>query len=139
MKKLIMVFFSVVAVTTFFEQEIARGCNFDNFFLEHAQPTIQPERFTVLNDALTISSAENLEGDSGLMVHSEFICSSDLIGQDTNNKTSDGFDINLKQLSEDMERFGLTFKVTKLDSAYKEPDDNYFKGFNYSFALSYKF
>jgi hypothetical protein len=55
------------------------------------------------------------------------------------HKTPDGFDINLKQLSEDLERFGLTFKVTKLDPAYKEPDDHYLKGFNYSFALSYKF
>ena len=139
MKKRIIVLISVLALTTFLEQAFARGCYFDNFFLEHSQRTIHPERFTVLNDALMISSGEDFEGDPGLIVHSEFISPSHLIDQDPKYKTSDGFDINLKRLSEDMERFGLTFKVTKLDPAYKEPDDNYLKGFNYSFSLFYKF
>ena len=139
MKKLLIVFISVLAVTTFLEKAFARGCNFDNFFLEHSKRTVRPERFTVLKDALMIRSGENFKGDGGLIVHSEFISPPHLTGQDEKQKTSDGFDINLKQLSEDMERFGLTFKVTKLDPAYKQPDENYFQRFNYSFALSYKF
>ena len=139
MKKLFILFISVLAVTTFFEEAFARNCNFDNFFLEHSQRIVRPERFTVLKDALMISSGENYEANREPFVHLEFISPSHLIGQDAQYKTSDGFDINLKRLSEDMERFGLTFKITKLDPDYIEPDDNYFKGFNYSFALSYNF
>jgi hypothetical protein len=139
MKKLLILFIFVLAVTAFLEKAFARGCNFDNFFLEHSQRTVRPERFTVLKDVLMIRSGENFKSDGGLIVHSEFISPPDLIDQGEKHKTSNGFDINLKQLSEDMEKFGLTFKVTKLDPAYKEPDDHYFKGFNYSFALSYKF
>ena len=139
MKKLLILFISVLALTVFLEKAFARGCNFDNFFLEHSHPTVRLERFTVLKAELMISSEENLKGDGVLIAHSEFISPPHLIGQDANHETSDGFDINLKQLSEDMERFGLTFKVTKLDPSYKESDENYFKGFNYSFSLSYKF
>jgi len=139
MKKLLMVFIAVVIVSTFLEKGLAQGCKFDNFFLEHSQQTIRPERFTMLEDYLMINAEENLGGEGNPTFYPEFISPSHLIDQDTQYKTSDGFDINLERLSEDMEQFGLTFKVTKLDSAYKEPDDNYFEGFNYSFALSYKF
>jgi hypothetical protein len=140
MKKLLIVFIAVLGVTSFLEKAFAQGCKFDNFFLEHSQGTVRPERFIILKDALMINAAgENFEGEGESIVHSEFISPSHLTDQDTQYKTSDGFDINLKRLSEDMEQFGLTFKVTKLDSAYIEPDDSYFKGFNYSFALSYTF
>lgn len=139
MKKLLIMFISVFAATTFLGKGFAQACKFDNFFLEYSQRTVPPEQFIILKDALMINAEENFEGDGESIVLSEFISPSHLIDQDTKYKTSDGFDINLKRLSEDMEQFGLTFKVTKLDSAYKEPDDPYFKGFNYSFALSYKF
>lgn len=139
MKKLLILFISVLVITPFLEKAFARDCNFDNFFLEHSQPTVRPERFTVLKEALMIPSGENFKSDGGLIAYSELISPPHLIGQGEKQESSEGFDINLKQLSEYLDRFGLAFKVTKLDPSYQEADDHYLKGFNYSFALSYKF
>lgn len=139
MKKILILFISVLAVTTFLEKAFALSCKFDTFSLEHSQREIRPDRFTILRDALMVGSVENFESDAESIVPSGFIYPSNLIDQDVQYKNSDGFDINLKGLSEDMERFGLTFKVIKLDPAYKKSDDNYLDGFNYSFTLSYKF
>jgi len=42
-------------------------------------------------------------------------------------------------LSEKMERFELNLKMGKSDSVYKERNDYYFTGMNYSLGFSYKF
>ena len=139
MKKLLIVLFSVLAVTTFLENAYARGCNFDYFYLDHAHREVRLELFPTLKDQLLTSSGESFEGEGRTIIPPEFISLSNLIDQETKYKTSDGFDINLNRLSEDLERFGLTLKVTKSDSTYKEPDDNYLKELNYSIGLSYKF
>jgi hypothetical protein len=139
MKKLLILFIAVFAVTIFLEKAFALNGMFGNFSLEHSQRTIRPERFTILRDALMTGSGENFDNEGGPIVASEFISPSNLVAHDAKYKTSDGFDINLKLLSEDMERFGLAFKVTKLDPAYKKSDDNYLQGYNYSLSLSYDF
>ena len=122
-----------------FENTYARSLNVCNFYLEHENPNGLSERLTTVNDELAVLPAETLTVESSLSYRSEAMPLEEVIEEDTASKNTDLFDVNLKQLSEKMENFGLTLKMSKADSVCKERNDYYFTGLNYSLALSYKF
>jgi hypothetical protein len=139
MKKLLIVLMCVLAVGLLVENTYARGLSLCNFHLEHENPGGLSERLKTVNDELTLPPVKTLTVDSSFPGLSESIPLSDFIDEDADSKNLDLFDVDLKQLSEKMENFGLTLKMSKADSVCKERNDYYFTGLNYSLAVSYKF
>jgi len=139
MKKLSIVLMCALALGLIVENTYARGLNFCNFRLEHDNPSGLSERLETVDDELRVTPAERLTVDSSSPGLSESIPLSDFIDEDTGSKNLDLFNVDLKQFSEKMERFGLTLKMSKADSVCKERNDYYFTGLNYSIALSYTF
>ena len=139
MKKLSIILMCALILGLLFGNTYARSLNVCNFYLEHESPSGLSERLKTLNDELAVLPAEMLKVDSSLSDFEESIPIEEVIGEDTASKNMDLFDIDLKTLSEKMENFGLTLKMSKADSVCKERNDYYFTGLNYSLALSYKF
>ena len=139
MKKLSIVLMSALALGLLFENTYARSLNVCNFYLEHENPSGLSERLKTVNDELAVLPAETLKADSSLSDLSESMPLEEVIEEDTTSKNMDLFDIDLKTVSEKMENFGLTLKMSKADSVWRERNDYYFTGLNYSLALSYKF
>jgi len=139
MKKLSIILMCALVLALLFENTHARSLNVCNFYLEHENPSGLSERLKTVNDALAVLPAETLTVDSSLSDLSESIPLEEVMEEDAASKHMDLFDIELKTLSEKMENFGLTLKMSKADSVCEERNDYYFTGLNYSLALSYKF
>ena len=139
MKKLSIVLLCALASGLIFESAYAGGSNVCNFFLEHDNPRGLSGSLKAFYDELTITPTETLDVDVCLNRPSEFIPLSDFIDEGEGSKNLDGFELNLKQFSKKIDRFGLTHKMSKSDSFCKKRNNYYFTEMNYSMALSYKF
>ena len=138
MKKLSIILICAMALGLIFGNAYARGFNYCNFFLEHDNLEDWSVNEEAFNDEQLMTPTEILDADVCLNSSPELM-DIDLMNEDAGAKTLDGFDVNLSQLSEKMERFELNLKMGKSDSVYKERNDYYFTGMNYSLGFSYKF
>ena len=138
MKKRSMILICAMTLGLIFENAYARGFNYGNFFLEHDKREKWSVHDEVLNDEGLMTASENLDANVFLNSPPELM-DIDGMNDDAGVKTVDGFDVNLSQLSEKLERFELNLKMGKSDSVYKERNDYYFTGMNYSLGFSYRF
>jgi len=138
MQKLSMILICVMVLGLIFENAYARGFNYGNFFLEHDNLEGWSVNGEAFNDEKLMMPTEILDADVCLNSPPELM-DIDFMNEDAGAKRLDGFDVNLSQLSEKMERFELNLKMGKSDSVYKERNDYYFTGMNYSLGFSYKY
>ena len=139
MKKLSIILLCAVTLGLMFENTSAHSFNSCNFFLEHDRVNESLERFTISNDEWSVPSEDRPDMDVFLHASPEFIPRADSTDEDKTTSNVDGFDVNLMHVSQKMERFVLNLKMSKADSVCEERNDYYFKGMNYSIALSYNF
>ncbi len=138
MKKLSIMLICAMVLGLIFENAYALGFNDGNFFLEHDNLEDWSVHEEAFNDEKLMTPIEILDADVYLKSPPELM-DIDFMNEDAEAKRLDGFDVNLSQLSEKMERFELNLKMGKSDSVYKERNEYYFTGMNYSLGFSYKY